>query len=1170
MDHDKLTLHAIGEFSDSTITLDAAYKGGLLHLDKFSHANLLYVHNDALYCRVIAVVRADAKSGVVETQKCAIPDGSAVFDIKPYFPCEDYVRECTVPAKRPAAIAAVNDTEISPSGKIVRRRGEYIVSLSGQDAAEVVGANCSHIKIFWWFHRFDKPEYRRVTQCNPPYENAPRTGVFASRSPVRPNPVAMTTARVLGLSGNEIRVTTLDCFEGTPLIGVVAYNPKTDRVEGASVPQWLAHWPWHIDDSDYKTGEIVLRPSAVSVMIENANLNKNSAESIFKSAGGDEPARKISALCVRGARQNNLKSIDVEIPYGKITAVTGVSGSGKSSLAFDTIYTECRRRYLDANGDDLAGARPAFDTMDGVIPAIAVSQRSIARNPRSTVGTVTNMTGLLRVLFASIGTRYCPDCGEALLPMSEDEILALLKPFEQVAVTTLEGERVGGELTCAVREALARGNGACYASIRGGEPLLLQTRQMCFHCGRIMFAMKPSDFSFNDPESMCPVCGGRGETPGIDAALLVSDEDISLLDGASIFYGKLRSFQKSPSHNWMKGEVFALAADMKVDLELPWRELPEDFRHQLLYGSNGRKVTLRITNSKIGRNGETTRPAEGLFNIVSRLYSQRSDSSLGAFVRQTLCPACHGERLNRAGRMVSVAGLRFPEAAALPVRRAREWCGSLATKLSAAQFKSVENILRSLYRNLCGFIDLGLDYLTLDRAIPTLSGGELQRVKLVCQLCGDISGVLYVFDEPSAGLHPHDYENLISTIRHIRDKGNTVVFVEHNRELITIADRIIDIGPKAGEEGGYLVYEGSPKKIGATGSETAKYLAGGIAIDPAGGANIDHAKRVRVYGARLHNLKGIDCEFPAGAISCVTGVSGSGKSSLVKGVLYPAISGIIEKSGMHADCGNIENAQIFSRIVLADQTPIGRSPRSVPATYMGIMDELRRIFASLPPAKKASLGAGHFSFNSPLGQCDHCGGDGMVSAPYLDDVWISCPVCGGSRYKSRILEILYEGKNISQILEMCVSEALGFFEANAALKSILGTLDDVGLGYLKLGQNSATLSGGEAQRLKLAKQLCAAQNGGTLYLLDEPTSGLHGSDIAHLFVLLSKLAQSGNTVVIVEHNIDIIRCADWVIDLGPGGGDAGGSLLAMGTPAMIAGCKESFTGEHLRQSGVSA
>jgi excinuclease ABC subunit A len=1130
------------------IELHKSYFEALKYLDEFSHAVLIYSINknkiNVLKETIIEIESIDLKNGKIECKSKDLLNNSNVFDLKPYFPCEDRVRISNCSDVRSNAFSEFDGDSIIQAGTILREDGLYKLNLD--NIGDIKNLNsCSHIKIFWWFNRFDKSEYRKTTLVNPPYEKAPRSGVFATRSPVRPNPIAMTTARILRITENEIYVTELDCFEGTPLIGILPYQKDNDYIEKVRVPEWLEHWPQFINDSEYKNGTI----NIISSVLEKIKPNDN-----FKISFNDEESiivAKPNSIIVKGACQNNLKGIEATFPYGKITAVTGVSGSGKSSLAFDTIYMECKRRFSDISGGDLSIPKPEFDSFEGALPAVAISQKSIGRNPRSTVGSITGISDILRIIFATIGIRHCPDCGNAVIPMTVDEIELYVEGLKNdVRITDIFGNTYKS-----VKSVLNASNGVCYVSSDYSEPVLLQVHKSCGHCGKIMFDMTPSFFSYVNPESMCPVCHGYGVNLDVNINAIVSRPDLSLLDGASEWWGNLRSFKKNPNHNWMKGEIFALALDLGIDLEKPWKDLTEEFKKQAIFGTAGRVVKLVFENNKNGRNGNISRPVEGAYNCIKRLYKENSSAgNITKFMKQSKCDYCDGERLNRESRMVTVAGKRYPEISSATIEDVKSWCEKLPFSLSNRDSQAVLPLLSNLRNKLKNCIELGIGYLSLDRNVPTLSGGELQRLKLVSQIENNMSGILYVMDEPAACLHPKDYQKLIKAIYRLKDKGNTVLLIDHNKDIIKLADKIIDVGPEAGENGGRITAVGTIKElIKAEASETGKYLSGKKEIRIPSSKNKSNIK-AELKGVYYNNLKEIDVAFPHGKITCITGVSGSGKSSLLKGSLYPSA-----EKGYSVNCTEIKNMK-FNGVIFADQYPIGKSPNSVPATYMGIMDIIRDIFA-----KNSSLSASYFSFNSPMGQCENCHGDGELKMEFLQDVWIKCPVCNGKRYKKQVLDVLYKGKNIYDMLKMSVKEAYDFFSDNPFLEKLLSALINVGLGYLKLGQNSVTLSGGEAQRLKLAKNLCETSKTGILFILDEPTTGLHYSDIQNLMLLLRQLADKGNTILMIEHNMDVIQNADWIIDLGLEGGNKGGYLVAQGIPSDIINSEKSFTGMFLKK-----
>ncbi|MDD3052091.1 MAG: excinuclease ABC subunit UvrA, partial [Candidatus Cloacimonetes bacterium] len=675
-----------------------------------------------------------------------------------------------------------------------------------------------------------------------------------------------------------------------------------------------------------------------------------------------------------------------------------------------------------------------------------------------------------------------------------------------------------------------------------------QTTQMCYKCNHFLFEITPATFSFNNPESCCPVCNGVGKIAEIDTSLIITNPESSLLDNASPFWGDLRKFRTSPNANWMKGEVLALAAEMGVDLELPWNQLNEEFRQKALFGSNGQKVSFRYKNQN-GRTGEITRPVEGAVNILKRLLAEGSGTEriVESFTRAKLCPACLGERLSREGRLVTVGGKRLPEIVSLPVSQLKLWVEELPGYLQNNEFKLAKPIMLELHRLCNNFILAGLSYITLNRTSSTLSGGELQRTRLVTQLVNGITNVSYILDEPFMGLNQKDVEKLFTIIEDLKNNGNTVIMVEHNRYAMLKSDNIIDIGPGAGLYGGEIIAEGSPLKImDNPNSQTGQFLneSKTIKIDKSYSPDLTH--QIIMKGAKANNLKNIDVAFPSGAIVCICGVSGSGKSSLVEECLYPAVTSALAGITLKdKNFESIEGTEIFSEIIFVNQKPIGRNSRSNPATYTGLMDEIRTIFAKTDAAREKGFKAGRFSFNNKEGQCQECNGEGIkhLSLPFVSDTEVECPCCKGKQFNKETLEIEYKGKNIADILQMSVDEALTLFDCNIKLHRILQTLHEIGLGYIKLGQNSTSLSGGEAQRIKLATQLCTQTNGRVIYILDEPSSGLHFEDVRNLMTVLQKIVSVGNTVVMVEHNDDIIKNSDVIIELGPTGGEQGGYLI---------------------------
>lgn len=1194
--------------------------------ESFKIADLL--RKNKVRAAVAKVLNVNEKKGIVELDYTGAQDGMVIFDIKPYFPCEDRVKAFSVPdfmkewhEWRPDGDRIVTGADditdifmdaipndhysLHRIGHIRKRDGECLVELIDSDTGFFNHMKeFSYVKILWWFDRFDKSMYRKVTQCDPPYENAPRTGVFASRSPVRPNPIAMTTARIqnIDVHNRQIKISGLDAFDKTPVIDIIPYIPALDRVREYHVPEWLKHWPEWLDDREMEigSGNIEIIDSDIERINEYAAIGKMNAETVddlFK-----ENIRSIETysneIIVKGARQNNLKNINFSIPRNKMTVVTGVSGSGKSSLAFDTIYAESQRRFMDSmsvSGRTLFEQmeKPDFDQITGLPPAVAIEQKTVGRNPRSTVGTMTDIYDYLKLLFSKIGTRHCPECGRAVTPLKADGITGLLAALAQGTVFSIRAhsyEETLGEfivpdqenrnkdlyekrLKECVKRGLSLGNGAIVVTINQIDEFLFQTREMCYHCSRVFFELTTSTFSFNNPESMCPVCKGLGVKLDVDIRLIISNPDLSILDGASKWWGDLRKFKQKPNANWMKGEILALAESMGVNLELPWNELPENFKQQALYGSDGREVKFMYENAN-GRRGEIIRPVEGACNTISRLFKENSGDTASriaaAFMREKTCNGCHGERLAAEGRLVSIAKTRFPETVVMTIEELKAWINGLPQKLTKEQLKISVQILKELNIRLRNLIEAGVSYLTLDRAVPTLSGGELQRLRLAAQLGSGITNILYVLDEPSTGLHPKDHNKLIKIMQRIRDERNTVLVVEHDADTMLVADKIIDIGPGAGIHGGLIIAEGTPEEIMQNPhSETGKYLAGITNVE---NLNTNNRKKpyrwIKVKGARCNNLKNIDAAFPLGVLTCVTGVSGSGKSSLVLKTLYPALNKFLNNSDdMPGEYDRIEGLDGVDRIICISQQPIGRTPRSNPATYTGVFDNIRNFFASVEEAKKRSYKQNRFSFNSREGQCEACGGEGRkcVEMHFMPDIWIECSVCRGKRFNAETLEIKYNGKSIADVLDMNVEEALDFFKNDQKIAGVLQTLYDVGLGYIKLGQSALTLSGGEAQRIKLAKELSKTGTGKTVYLLDEPTTGLHFSDVRNLLDILHHITKAGNTVIVIEHNPEVMKNADWIIDLGPEGGNAGGYIIAQGTPEEVAEIENSHTGKVLKE-----
>jgi len=940
-------------------------------------------------------------------------------------------------------------------------------------------------------------------------------------------------------------------------------------------------------------------------------------------------------IVIRGAREHNLKNIDVAIPRNKMVVITGVSGSGKSSLAFDTLYAEGQRRYvesLSAYARQFIGQmeKPKVDFIGGLSPAIAIEQKAVSKNPRSTVATVTEIYDYLRVLYANIGTPHCPQCGREVHAQSAQEIveqvaslpggarLQILSPvarnrkgtFQDVLVQAkadgFTRVRVDGEthelsdkitldkkkkhdielvvdrltvpaendeerdgfmsrLTDSVETALRMSEGLVIVD-RGEEgEWLLSEQNSCPVCGLSFPELTPAMFSFNSPLGMCPACNGLGTKLEFDPAMFY-DPDKSLNQGAVLPWGEVGKKKDSYMHRAAQ----QIVQQFGHTLDTPWRELSPECQHAILYG--GVKVTFEWENEHGA--GHHEHVIEGVVDNTRRLYHQTQSDwrrrYLASFMSQQPCPECHGLRLRPESAAVTVGGRTLTEVTSWSIGACIEWVNGLWPQLNAEQFKIAEEVLKEIQGRLQFLMNVGLHYLTLDRPAPTLSGGEGQRIRLASQIGCGLVGVLYVLDEPSIGLHQRDNRRLLNTLEQLRDMGNTVVVVEHDEETMHTADWIIDLGPGAGVNGGRVVAAGDPEAIMEDpNSLTGRYLRHDLVVSsPTGQRRPTNGKWMTMVGARKNNLKNLDVRFPLGLFTCVTGVSGSGKSSLVAQTLYPALARALNgASTTPGEHDRIEGLDLVDKVINITQEPIGRTPRSNPATYVQVMDDIRDLFALTPEAKLRGYTSGRFSFNVKGGRCEACEGHGQkrVEMHFLPDVWVTCDVCKGKRFNRETLQIRYKGKNIAEVLDMDVAEALDFFRNVPAVNRILQTLADVGLGYVKLGQSATTLSGGEAQRVKLAKELARASTGDTVYILDEPTTGLHFADIQKLLDVLHRLTDAGNTVIVIEHNLDVIKTADWVIDLGPEGGDAGGEIVAQGTPEELAQLERSYTGQFLRE-----
>ncbi len=933
---------------------------------------------------------------------------------------------------------------------------------------------------------------------------------------------------------------------------------------------------------------------------------------------------------IRGARQHNLKNLHLEIPRGKLVVITGPSGSGKSSLAFDTLYAEGQRRYVESLS---AYARqfleqmdkPDVDAIDGLSPAISIEQKTTARNPRSTVGTVTEVYDYLRVLYARVGQPHCPSCGrpitsqtvtqmvdrvldlgegtrvEVLAPVVRDrkgEHRALLDELRRAGFVRV---RVDGEpreldeeivldknrrhtievvvdrivvkpsarsrLAEALELALARSEGLALVEVRPreggeGERLVFSERFACPECGVSFPEMSPRVFSFNSPHGACPACDGLGTRLAVAPDRVVPDPGKTLAEGAvAPWAGKNGVF--------FRQMLQALQKHLGLDLHTPWRDLPEPVRRAVLYGTGEEAVdfAFQARNSTY----RFRKPFEGVIpRLERRLREARSEDDLedlAEFLERKPCPECGGARLRPESRAVTVGGRAIHEVCALTVEACLGFFRDL--DLPEREARIAERVLREIRERLRFLLEVGLGYLTLDRPATTLSGGESQRIRLATQVGSRLTGVLYILDEPTIGLHPRDNRRLLGTLLELRDLGNTVIVVEHDEDTIRAADHVIDMGPGAGEHGGHVVAQGTPDEIAShPASLTGAYLAGRKAIPVPERRRPADGRRLVVRGARGNNLRDLDVEIPLGVFVCVTGVSGSGKSTLVVDTLYPALAAALHGARLRPlEHDRIEGVEHVDKVVDVDQSPIGRTPRSNPATYTGVFSPIRDLFARLPEAQVRGYGKGRFSFNVKGGRCEACRGDGLIKIEmhFLPDVYVTCEECGGRRYNRETLEVRYKGASIADVLDMTVTQARELFRNVPSIRGKLQTLEDVGLGYIRLGQSSTTLSGGEAQRVKLAKELGRRATGRTLYILDEPTTGLHFEDVRRLLEVLHRLVDQGNTVLVIEHNMDVVKTADWVIDLGPEGGDAGGRIVAQGTPEEVAACEASHTGRALRE-----
>ncbi len=950
-----------------------------------------------------------------------------------------------------------------------------------------------------------------------------------------------------------------------------------------------------------------------------------------KKPASSPPAVRPSAgpaISVRGAREHNLKSVDVDIPRDRLVVITGLSGSGKSSLAFDTIYAEGQRRYVESLS---AYARqflemmqkPEFDTIEGLSPAISIEQKTTSRNPRSTVGTVTEIYDYLRLLFARVGVPYSPATGlpiesqtvsqmvDRILAMPEGTRLLLLAPiargrkgeyrkeladlrkrgfqrvkvdgtvYEIEAVPALEKNikhdievvvdrvvvsgKLGNRLPDSIEVALGLADGLLYAeNAESGERTTFSAKFACPVSGFTLDEIEPRLFSFNNPHGACPSCDGLGVKLYFDPELVVPDERLALREGA------IAPWAKSSSQYYAQ-TLDALARHFRFSTTQPWEDLPKHAREVILHGSGAEAVKVRYSDGF--KTYDVTKPFEGVIPNLERRYREADSAwlrdELSRFQSSQPCEACNGYRLKPEALAVKVGGRHIGEVTDLSIRHAAEWFRGLSAQLTPQRREIASRILKEINERLGFLVDVGLDYLTLARASGTLSGGESQRIRLASQIGSGLTGVLYVLDEPSIGLHQRDNARLLDTLKRLRDLGNTVLVVEHDEDAIRSADYVIDMGPGAGVHGGRVVAAGVPAEIMADpASLTGRYLTGALQIPVPGERRKGRrGERITVAGARANNLADVTVDFPLGTFTCVTGVSGGGKSSLVIETLYKAAARRLMGARAHPGAHDaVRGLELVDKIIDIDQSPIGRTPRSNPATYTGAFTPIRDWFAGLPEAKARGYKPGRFSFNVKGGRCEACQGDGVIKIEmhFLPDVYVTCDECHGRRYNRETLEIRYKDKTIADILDMTVEEGVGFFKAVPAIRTKLEALAEVGLGYIHIGQQATTLSGGEAQRVKLAKELARRATGRTLYILDEPTTGLHFEDVKKLLEVLHRLVAQGNTVIVIEHNLEVIKTADWIVDLGPEGGDGGGRVVATGTPEDVAEVAASYTGQYLK------
>ncbi len=933
-------------------------------------------------------------------------------------------------------------------------------------------------------------------------------------------------------------------------------------------------------------------------------------------------------IVIKGARENNLKNIDVEIPRNKLNVFTGLSGSGKSSLAFDTIYAEGQRRYVESLSSYARMflgrmEKPDIDSIEGLSPAISIDQKTTNNNPRSTVGTVTEIYDYFRLLYARAGIPHCPKCGKVIERQSVDQIvdqimtlpertrLQILAPIvrgrkgehvkilddarksgyvrvridgitydlseeikleknvkhliELVVDRLVVKEGIEARLAESIETVMALTGGILFVDT-GEETLTFSQNFACPDCGVSIEEIEPRMFSFNNPHGACPECSGLGAKFIFDPDLIVPDPELSINQGAIAVYG----WNSIMTDGSMSNVLFKQLSKMhNIDLDMPYKDLPEETKHYIMYGNGGEMIPVTFKSGGVNKSYDFF--FDGIVNNIERryaeTYSEASKKEYEGYMTNITCPVCKGKRLRPEMLAVTVGGESIADVTDKSVKELKDFFDNL--ELTKRQHAIADLILKEINARIGFLSDVGLDYLTLSRTAGTLSGGESQRIRLATQIGSGLVGVLYILDEPSIGLHQRDNDKLLATLKNLRDLGNTLIVVEHDNDTILAADHVVDIGPMAGANGGEVVYSGDVKGLlECDNSLTGKYLSGKLEIPIPAKRRKPGKNKLMIRGAEVNNLKKLNVDIPLGLFVCVTGVSGSGKSSLVNQVMYRTLARRLNRARIKAGkAKSVKGWENLDKIINIDQSPIGRTPRSNPATYTGLFDLIRDLFSNVPDAKRKGYTKGRFSFNVKGGRCEACCGDGIVKIEmnFLPDIYVPCEVCHGKRYNRETLEVKYKGKSIADVLDMTVAEAYEFFENLPRIRSKLETLNDVGLSYIKLGQPSTTLSGGEAQRVKLATELSRRSTGKTIYVLDEPTTGLHAADVAKLIEIMQRLADGGNTVVVIEHNLDVIKTADYIIDLGPEGGDGGGEIVAVGTPEEIAACEKSYTGQYLKK-----